>query len=410
MANPNLFLGRQPIVDRNEQIVAYELLFRSSAESVCADFNDQNQAAASVVVDTFMHMGPNKVLGPALGFFNVTRAVLESGAMAVLPADRVVIEILEDIVPDDSALAACEALRKEGFSLALDDYVPGDPREEMLPLVDWVKVDLLETDPKKLKRLVRQLRSTDVKLLAEKVSTRAEFERCHAMGFEYFQGFYFAYPEILTGRSLEPGQAALLELMGRLQRNEDTKCVVEGLEPHPSLSVGLLRIANSPAMARTQRLARVEDALVYLGRRQLQRWLAVLLFAENSPGGFRDPLLVTAAKRGRLLELAARHMDVDAAWCERAFLVGILASIDVLLGHPKQEIIQELRLDSESEAALLTHSGRLGELLFTAEAFERGEFARVEEALADLGIPAEEFQADEVAAYAWVHGLAEELP
>ncbi|MBW2397030.1 MAG: EAL domain-containing protein, partial [Deltaproteobacteria bacterium] len=247
MANPNLFLGRQPIVDRNEQIVAYELLFRSSAESVCADFNDQNQAAASVVVDTFMHMGPNKVLGPALGFFNVTRAVLESGAMAVLPADRVVIEILEDIVPDDSALAACEALRKEGFSLALDDYVPGDPREEMLPLVDWVKVDLLETDPKKLKRLVRQLRSTDVKLLAEKVSTRAEFERCHAMGFEYFQGFYFAYPEILTGRSLEPGQAALLELMGRLQRNEDTQCVVEGLKPHPSLSVGLLRIANSPA-------------------------------------------------------------------------------------------------------------------------------------------------------------------
>ncbi|MBW2397265.1 MAG: HDOD domain-containing protein, partial [Deltaproteobacteria bacterium] len=265
-------------------------------------------------------------------------------------------------------------------------------------------------DPKKLKRLVRQLRSTDAKLLAEKVSTRAEFERCHALGFEYFQGFYFAYPEILTGRSMEPGQAALLDLMGRLQRDEDTQCVVEGLKPHPSLSVGLLRIANSSAMARAQRLARVEDALVFLGRRQLQRWLAVLLFAENRPGGFRDPLLVTAAKSGRLLELAARHMDVDVAWCERAFLVGILASIDALLGHPKQEIIQELRLDSESEAALLTHSGRLGELLFAAEAFERGEFARVEEALADLGIPAEEFQADEVAAYAWVHGLAEELP
>lgn len=409
MDRPNVFLGRQPIVDRRERIVAYELLFRSSAESQHADFSDQNQAAVGVIIDTFMHLGPQRVLGPALGFFNVTRRVLESGDLAALPADRVVLEILEDIAPDDAAIAACEELRQAGFSLALDDYVPGDPREEMLPLVDWVKVDLIETDPKKLKRLVRQLRGTGAKLLAEKVSTRAEYDRCHALGFEYFQGFYFANTEILSGRSIEPGQAALLDLMGRIQRDEDTHSVVEGLKPHPSLSVGLLRIANSSALARAQRLARVEDALVFLGRRQLQRWLAVLLFAESRPGGFRDPLLVTAAKRGRLLELAARHLGGDSAWCERAFLVGILASIDALLGCSKQEVIGELRLDQEVEAALLRHQGQLGTLLAAAEAFEQCEFGRAEAALAELGIPAAKFQADEITAYEWVHGLSEEM-
>lgn len=197
--------------------------------------------------------------------------------------------------------------------------------------------------------------------------------------------------------------------MGRLHRDEDTQCVVEGLKPHPSLSVGLLRIANSPALARAQRLSRVEDALVFLGRRQLQRWLAVLLFAEGRPAGFRDPLLVTAAKRGRLLELAAHHLEVSPAWRERAFLVGILASIDALLGRPKQEVIEELLLDEESEAALLRREGPLGELLAAAEAFERCDFSRAEAALEKLGIPTADFQAHEIAAYEWVHGLSEEL-
>ncbi len=131
----------------------------------------------------------------------------------------------------------------------------------------------------------------------------------------------------------------------------------------------------------------------------------MLLFAEGCPGGFRDPLLITAAKRGRLLELAALHLDVAAAWCDRAFLVGILASIDALLGRPKQDVVRELHLDEESESALLTHSGRLGELLFAAESFDRSEFDRVEESLERLGIPAAEFQLAEIAAYAWVHNL-----
>ncbi len=409
MTAPNVFLGRQPITDRRERVIGYELLFRASAESQLADFDDQDRAAASVVVDAFVHLGPELVLGSTLGFLNVTRPVLASGALSALPPDRVVIEILEDIEPDDEVIGACEALRARGFSLALDDYVPGDSREEMLPLADWVKVDLLETDPKQLKRLVRQLRGSGPRLLAEKVSTREEHAHCHRLGFDYFQGFYFAHPEILSGRSMEPSQAALLELLGRLQRDEDTSRVVEALKPHPSLSVGLLRIANSSAVARAQRVARVEDALVFLGRRQLRRWLAVLLFAHDRPGGLADPLLITAAKRGRLLELAARHLDVDTAWRERAFLVGILASIDALLGRPKAELIGELHLDAEAEGALLRHEGLLGRLLTLAEDFERGAFERVDTGLAELAIPAARFQAAELAAYEWVHGLAEDL-
>ncbi len=409
VSTANVFLGRQPIVDRRERVVAYELLYRAGVDSQTADFSDQDKAAAQVVADTFMRLGPDAVLGEALGFFNVTGALLRSDMVQVLPCDRVVVEVLETVRPDGENLLALERLRKQGFRLALDDYVPDDEREELLDLADWVKVDLLATDPKALRGLVRKLRNTRAKLLAEKVSDRTSFERCRKLGFDYFQGFYFARPEVLSGRSLNPGAAALLDLMGRLQAEASTAEVVQALKPHPDLSVGLLRVANSAALAPAQRLARLEDALVYLGRQQLLRWVAVLLFSHDRPGGQRDPLLITAAKRGRLLELVAALLDRNPAWTDRAFLVGILASVEALLGRPLAELVEELRLDTETTAALLRHEGRLGRLLQTALAFERGDFAAVERELADLGLQAADFQAAENAAFEWVHRFLQTL-
>lgn len=389
--------------------MGYEILYRSSATSHRADFENQDQAAAQVVVDSFMNLGADSVLGEGIGFFNATAAVLEAGVMKVLPPDRTVVEILEDISPSPRLVQICRDLGRAGYTLALDDYVPGDPREELLDLVDWVKVDLLETDPKQLRRLYRELRRAGPKLLAEKVSSWAEFERCRALGFDAFQGFYFAQAEIVSGKAPEAETGALLDLMGRVQGDAETHEVAQKLKQHADLSLGLVRIANSASMARAQSLSSVEDALVYLGRRQLQRWIAILLFANNRPGGHRDPLLITAAKRGRLLELLACRLSGDVELSERAFLVGILASIDALLGRPKEELLRELNLAEEALAALLDHSGCLGQLLCTAEAFEVGDFSGAQGCMEGLGISPGDFQEDEDSAYDWVHGLVRGL-
>lgn len=403
----NVFIGRQPIVDARERVHAYEILYRASADSNSAVFEDANQAATQVVVNTFMQLGPDAVLGTGKGFFNVTASVLQSGVLSALPPERIVLEILEDIEPSDDVVRACENLRDKGFTLALDDYVPDDPREELLELVDWVKVDLLATDPKKLRRLTRWLQRRDVRLLAEKVSTPAEFETCKKLGFHSYQGFYFAHAEIVSGRAPSAEANVLLDLMQRVQAEEETREIAEVIKPHVAIGMGLMRIANSAAMARTQNLSRVEDALIYLGRRQLQRWLAILLFAQNRPGGQRDPLLITAAKRGRLLELLAGDLSEDSDFAELAFLVGVLASVEALLGRPKQEILADLNLAPIANAALLGYEGPLGALLRLAEAVERCRFGQVEEQLEALGISARLFQARENQAFEWVHGLAE---
>ncbi len=409
MSEENVFIGRQPIVDSRERVLAHEILYRAGADSQTAVFDDANQAAAQVVVNTFVQLGPDAVFGEGLGFFNVTEQVLESRLIEVLPPEKIVVEILETVEPSLQVIRDCERLRKLGYRLALDDYVPGDPREEMLSMVDWVKVDLLATDPKKLKKLVRRLRRHRPRLLAEKVEDRAEFERCKAMGFDAYQGFYFARPQVMSGRAPSTDSALLLDLLGRIQAEADNREIVESLKPHAGLSMGLLRIANSASMGRAQRLSRVEDALIYLGRRQLQRWVAILLFAHNRPGGHRDPLLVMAAKRGRLMELLAAVQGSPVERCEQAFLVGVLASIEALLGRPCQEVVSELHLAPESEAALIGHDGPLGTLLSVTEASEQCAFDRLDKLLEEAKIAPADFQTAENEAYAWVHGLSQGL-
>ncbi len=409
MPKPNVFIGRQPIVDARERIKGYEILYRSSADSQVADFDDQDQASTEVVIRTFMELGPDAAFGTGKGYFNATAGVLEAGYLEVLPPERVVIELLESIEPTPQIVMACDRLRKMGFTLALDDYVPGDAREELLSLVDWVKVDLIETDPKKLRRLVRRLRRSGVHLLAEKVSSQPEFQRCISLGFDLFQGFHFSRPEIVSGCAPTHQNTALLDLMAKLQTGEETQEIAQTLKRHADLGVGLLRIANSAAMARAQSLSRIEDALVYLGRRQLQRWLAILLFSQNRPNGFLDPLLVLAAKRGRLLELLAAELNPDPDWTERAFLVGLLASADILLGRSRQEILDDLQLDEESRAALLGYEGDLGALLRIAEASESCDFTRLEDQLSTLAITQAAFQEAENSAYEWFHNMSGSL-
>ena len=182
------FVGRQPIVDRDQRVVAYELLFRSSAEARVADFDEVGRAAVRVMVDTFAALGMEAVLGRAQGFFNVTGEVFLSESIEALPRDRVVLEILESVEPTPEIQARCRELQEAGFAIALDDWVADDPRECLLPWASVVKVDLPAVPRKELRKLVRKLKEAEVQLLAEKVETAEEFEVCRKLGFDLFQG------------------------------------------------------------------------------------------------------------------------------------------------------------------------------------------------------------------------------
>ena len=403
------FVGRQPIVDRDQHVVAYELLFRSSKESTFADFSEASAAATRVIVNTFASLGMEAVLGRAQGFFNVNREVLLSEIIDILPKERVVIEVLEDVVPDEEVIRRCQELQAEGYELALDDWIVDDPREVLLPFATVVKVDLPAVERADLRRLVRQLRRHSVLLLAEKVETIEEFENCLALGFDRFQGYYFAKPVVLEGGDIDAPKTTLLRLLQLVTGAGDTEEIVNVFKQDAKLGLNLLRLVNTAGMAVRVRLETIEDAVRHLGLQRLSRWITVLLFVDDSvDGDMRDPLLISAGRRARFMELvieatsSGREVTVVR---EQAFLVGMLSMADALLGRPIDDLVRELRLGPEVSLALTHQEGELGELLNMAIATERGDLKKIESLLEARDLDVAALQEIENSAYVWINGI-----
>jgi len=404
----DIFVGRQAIVDRHERVVAYELLYRSSSSAQFADFEEIEQAAVRVIVNTFASLGMEAVLGQAQGFFNVTARVFRSELVEAMPRERVLIEVLELVEPTPEIVARCRELSSAGFKIALDDWVVDDPRASLLPFADVVKVDLPSVAPRALRKLVRTLREHDVQLLAEKVETPEQFTSCHKLGFDLFQGYYFARPVVLEGKQLEASKRTLLALLQQITSEAETREIVETLKQDTRLGLNLLRLVNTAGHAVRVRLQTIEDAVRHLGQQQLGRWVAILLYADDGDAPMRSPLLTTAAHRGRLMELlvgAVEESEDRPGQSERAFLVGMLSLADALLGLPLESIVGELRVSEEIARALVHHEGELGQLLCLAEAIERGDLEKFEPELHARDLDLEVLQQIDNDAYAWVHGL-----
>jgi len=255
MNHDQVFIGRQPILDRHQRVAAYELLFRHSAQASHAVFGDHLTAATRVIVNTFTSIGVRAVLGRMPGFINVTRELLESESVEALPPDRVVLEILEHVEVDDGLIARCRELRDRGYRLALDDYEWEDPREPLVELADYVKLDVLAVSDLHLPRMVKELQKRRVRLVAEKVEEPEEFETCRKLGFDLFQGFYFARPTVMAGRTVDPARTVILHLLQQLSADAEVDELSMSFKQNADLGLNLLRLVNSAAMGRRHRAA-----------------------------------------------------------------------------------------------------------------------------------------------------------
>ena len=372
------FLGRQPILDRSQQLLAYELLFRDSRLNA-AHVSDQVQATATVVTNAFSELAVGDALGPYRGFINVDRDFLFSDMIELLPRDAVMLELLETIAPDDTVVARVRELHGKGFQFALDDIVSLDATyDELLTLVEVVKVDLQPLSSEQVRAIVDRVKPTGARLLAEKVDSREQMEFCRDLGFELFQGYYFARPTIIAGKKLDHSQLALMRLTTLLLEDADTVALEKIFKQEPGLTVNLLRLTNSVASGVRTRITSLRHAITVLGRRQLQRWLQLLLFA-NPQGGGASPLLQLAATRGRLMELLAEKIRGKGADLpEQAFMTGIMSLMPTLLGQPIEDILVQLPVAPGMAQALgEAREGQLGTLLQLAEASESGDSERI---------------------------------
>ncbi|MFC4161328.1 EAL and HDOD domain-containing protein [Chitinimonas lacunae] len=378
-ADRQFFLGRQPIVDRRHELVGYELLFRQG-EVDHAEVSDDVVASAAVIQHTFAELGLRSVLGDKLGFINLSEELLMSDLVEVLPREQVVLEILETVPLTPIVVQRCRQLRAAGYRLALDDVIRFDDLQRpLLPLLEVVKLDVVNMTPTAIAELVRQLKPYRVQVLAEKIDTASQRDFCLQLGCDLFQGYYFARPTILCGRPVQPATLLLLRLLAQVTADADNDELEDTLKQAPDLTVHLLKLVNSVAVGQGRKISSVGAALTLLGRAQLQRWVQIMVFARQAGGDAgSDPLVQTAAVRGRMMEnLAALHAPGNESFHDRAFMVGMLSLIDALFGLPMTELLPPLNLDDSVQAALLLESGSLGHLLRLVRASEAEDQAQI---------------------------------
>lgn len=362
------FVGRQPIFKHNLDIHAYELLFRSSETNNKVSPSDGDQATAEVILNTFTDIGFERMAGPYAVYINCPRSFLLGEQLLVLPSERTVLEILEDVVVDDTLVTAVKALIARGYVFALDDFVYSPEWEPLIGLATVVKLDVGALERHQLEEHVRLLRPREVKLLAEKVETQEEFETFRALGFDYFQGYFLARPALVKGKRLSSNKLAILRLFAQLQAPDvDVDQLDRIVSQDVALSHKLLRYLNSAFFSLSRKLDSIRQAVVYLGVNPLKRWLLLIAMVANrdKPEELMRIALVRARMCERLCELAGRPGR------ETYFTAGLFSALEALMDKPMGEILEDhLPLSGELSAALLAHQGPLGEALQCALAYE----------------------------------------
>ncbi|MDO8346822.1 MAG: EAL domain-containing protein [Rugosibacter sp.] len=376
------FLGRQPILDRDQTLFGYELLFRTSAENRTQIDNasSSERATAEVVCAMFTELGLADVLGPARSFINAGAEFLSSDFVSLLPAACVVLEVDIDAFSNTRLLPRCQELKAQGYAFSVSGIT--DASAALAPIFDlatWLKIDIGSVAHDRLQTIVHALTATRHSLIASRVETPSQRELCLLLGFDLFQGYYFAHPEVIQGRTLDASTQGILRLLHLLTADAGTTALETAFCSEPALIVNLLRLVNSVGVGLRNRVTSIRQAITVIGRKPLQRWLQLLLFSHGQAADpARNPLLQLAALRARLMELLARRLHPAAPQlADEAFLTGLVSLLPAALGLPLEEVIKQLALADDISLALTQQTNAIGKLLRLLERYDDGDFQAI---------------------------------
>jgi EAL and modified HD-GYP domain-containing signal transduction protein len=319
-----------------------------------------------------------------------------------VPRTQVVLEVLEDIEPDEQVLAGLQDLRRRGFKIALDDFVRDARHEPLLPLADIVKVDVLGLSPDEVRTRYQELKPLGIRLLAEKIETREQFELCREMGFDYFQGYFLAKPNVVSGSSIPANGLNLLRLMAAFQDpDHDIESIAEIVSQDVALSYKLLRHINAAIYGMPRRIDSVRETVAYLGLGTVRN--LACLFLLSDVGEQPHELLVTAMMRAKMCDLLAHAAGLRSS--SSFFTVGLFSTLDALLNAPMERVVKKLPLTQELQDALLGGRGPLGEALRCTLAYERGDW----DAVACFSLPRSAIKQAFIDAVVWVEAADQEI-
>lgn len=354
-----IFIGRQPVLNPKLKVVGYELLFRS-ANVGAFDGDNGDKATSQVINNALMEIGLDNIIGENLAYINFTKDLLINGFVELLPANRVVIEVLETVDVDDDVIAAVKKLVDAGYTIALDDFTFSDEWMPLIELAQIIKFDVMQHSIDEIKSQIRKFAGKKVKLLAEKVETQSEYEQLKAEGFDYFQGYFFAKPENISQQALSSGSISLLQLLSQIQKTDIEPSEIEKLiSQDASLSYKLFRCINSAAFGLKSKMNSIKQAVVYLGIQRLKNWVSLLAMTSNPDKP--SELIHIGLVRAKMCELIAGENNLSEK--DSFFVVGLFSILDAILDRPMKDILEELSLESHLNNALLGYQGDLGDAL-----------------------------------------------
>ena len=404
------YLARQPILDRDGKIFAYELLFRDSPTSDTAIIASDVLATAQVLENVLNNIGIQRLIGNNKAFVNCSRNMLLDNLFGLLNPKYFVLEVLEDVEVDDAVVKAIQRYKSLGFEIALDDFIFNDEFiqrfKPLFPYVSYVKMDVVDNSLEAMTKAAGFFQVLGIKLLAEKVEDEATFKRCQDAGYDYFQGFFFAKPELVTGRKIDATSATILQLILLLRSRPSLEDLCESLSKNTDIATNLLRFVNSSSDTKHSQIETVKDAIVWVGMRNIHEWLMLMLYARPEMGMTpqASPLFQNVSQRAKFLETLAREMDSqNDSFCAKAFMVGLLSRMDALVRAPLETILPDAPTDDEMQEALLNRTGRLGQLLQLADAVELDDSQAIHSAIMDLGLTATQLKYCITESYSWTN-------
>ena len=368
----DIFVARQPILDRTQKVFAYELLFRSGYKNFF-DCPDRDLASSKVISNSFFSMGIETITGGKKAFVNITKNVLLHEYITILPRESTVIELLEEIEPDEQVVASCKKLKKQGFILALDDFVYNDKLTSLIDLADIIKVDFLATEVKERGKIVQRCGTKGIKFVAEKVETHAEFQQAMAMGYTYFQGYFFSKPTILSRKDIPSFKLHYLRILQEINHPElDFNRIEEIIKRDISITYKLLKYANSAAFAGRCQIHSIRRALVRLGGDNIKKIISIIALTgmgTDKP----DELLTTSIVRAKFCELLSPLIGLEDRSSE-LFLLGMFSLIDAIMDQPLSDIMTEIPLSSDIKNALSGTKNQLRDAYEFIVAYEKGDW------------------------------------
>jgi len=383
------YAARQPILDKNKNLYAYELLFRDSIDNVFPNI-DGDEATSKMVEASRFNMGISEFTSNKPAFINFTLETLAKGYPTMLTTEEVVVEILETVKPGKKLLSLCKDLHSKGYTLALDDYEHQAVWSHFYPYISIIKIDFQQTSIDEIIEIKKVLAPhPHIKLLAEKVETYEEYNQAVELDFEYFQGFFFSKPEMVKTKSLSPSQIAMAELLYETSKTDlNLAAITSVFERDVSLSYKLLRYANSPMFRRRNEISTIKQALVILGSSELKKFIA-LMFASNANPDKPSELITMSMARAKFCELTAPSLSKTND-TSMAFLTGLLSIIDAILDEELESVLSKLPLAKEVTEPLLTKKGPIAAIIKQLDLIEHAEWDKAILVMEKLGLDKEE--------------------